>query len=656
MFCVPGWICALGSIMLVLVPVPLAGQLPEDIGDSVARDTDSRIVAVTLYRDRAMVTREFPVPDEAGNQSIVLGELPAALIPESVFAEGAEGVVIRAVRVTPRPRMESNREDIRALDQRVETLERQAGDIQLKIDGFSADLNTLEKMTTLSAGLGNYDVQRGVLNSTTLIEMADWSINRRRELTTEQRQQELELENINHQLELAREELALATDCGTDATYQATVFLEISGAAPGNGRLSYLVENCGWSPQYTVRGHMDRPEVEMDYSGLVRQLTGEDWTNVQLTLSTASPDANAARPQLIPLRVAVADLEDLDEYPAHRSGQSEPFGNALSEARPEMIAEMIESLEERQQDLATTTGPESGGLSAEQRDDALNGLAGYLQEIELRAGGSSLRGMAPDLNSDLSSQIYELANPVSLASRRESQLVRILKTRFEAEVRHVATPLLSSFAYREAQITNTRKLGLLEGPATVYLDERFIGHIQIPSTASGQKMTIGLGADQQVRTRRELVDKAEEIKGGNRQVTFSCRLVISNYKETPVHVRLIDRIPNTQQAQQLSVVVTSTGYPLSDDALYLRMERPTGILRWDIEVPADQHGSDAFDVPYDFSLEFDRNRVPTMQDALSELQAAYDAKFRAGGGFGGGGMGGGFFAIPHRRAAPGKRD
>ena len=63
--------------------------------------------------------------------------------------------------------------------------------------------------------------------------------------------------------------------------------------------------------------------------------------------------------------------------------------------------------------------------------------------------------------------------------------------------------------------------------------------MQIPTTASGQRLVIGFGADQQVRTRRELVDKFDELQGGNRQLKFVYRLVLSNFKDQPVTVRLI---------------------------------------------------------------------------------------------------------------------
>ena len=218
--------------------------------------------------------------------------------------------------------------------------------------------------------------------------------------------------------------------------------------------------------------------------------------------------------------------------------------------------------------------------------------------------------------------------------------MQILETELAGEIYHVATPLLSTYAYREAELTNTQPCGLLGGPATVYLDERFVGCTQIPSTASGQSLTIGCGADQQVRTRRELRDKQDQVQGGNRQLKFVYRLVLSNFKDEPVAVRLVDRMPVTRQNQQLSVRLDDPQLPISDDGLYQRVLRPVGLLRWDLTVPAGRHGSQAFDVQYSYTVEFDRNLTPvTQQDSGGTCHTEYqDMRLPAGGM---GGMGGG---------------
>ena len=73
----------------------------------------------------------------------------------------------------------------------------------------------------------------------------------------------------------------------------------------GKVRLNYLVNNCGWSPAYTMRSADDRKKVRVEYNALIHQLSGEDWSNVSLTLSTASPALSAAGPGLAPFHVTL---------------------------------------------------------------------------------------------------------------------------------------------------------------------------------------------------------------------------------------------------------------------------------------------------------------------------------------------------------------
>jgi hypothetical protein len=388
-------------------------------------------------------------------------------------------------------------------------------------------------------------------------------------------------------------------------------------------------------------------------------MSGEAWQNVQLVLSTASPAVNAAGPSLTPLRVAVAAPTPGGQAEIPSSAATDPFGAPaagetssllLSSDAAQAYAEVLPSLFQQQRDAEA--GGESGQThAAEDRDGELNRLSEKVQQIELQIDPSTWRALAPDAGDEVASQVYSLPQLVSLDTRRELQLVQVLETQLTGEMYHVATPLLSTYAYREARIKNSQAAGLLSGPTTIYLDDTFVGRTQLPSTASGQTLTIGFGADQQVRTRRELMSKQDEIKGGNRRLTFSYRLVLNNFKSEPIALRLLDRMPLTLAPGQLTVQLNTPQVPLSADELYQRMQRPTGILRWDLDVPAHRHSGQAFDLHYRYELEFDRNRMPTTQHLLADILAEFEGQAMPamggmGGGFGGGGIGGGGFFMP----------
>ena len=225
---------------------------------------------------------------------------------------------------------------------------------------------------------------------------------------------------------------------------------------------------------------------------------------------------------------------------------------------------------------------------------------------------------------------YRIAAPVSLASRSDQQMVRIFETTLPGKFHHVATPILTSYVYREAELTNDSDQDMLGGPITVYLDGSFVGRGEVPTVARGQMFVVGFGADPQLRAKRELADKNDRIQGGNRMLTFTYRLIVENYKTQPVQLSLFDRLPHTGRTAEVEIQLGDLEEPLSEDKLYQRVERPKGILRWDIEVPASAVGETARQVQYTYSAEFDRQfelsaataDVPEQQREFEQLQRA----------------------------------
>ena len=121
-----------------------------------------------------------------------------------------------------------------------------------------------------------------------------------------------------------------------------------------------------------------------------------------------------------------------------------------------------------------------------------------------------------------------------------------MKTDLDSEFYHVATPVLTSYVFREAELLNDSGQDLLAGPITVYLDGRYVGRTEIPTVARGEVFVVGFGADPQLRARRELAEKSEGTQGGNRELSITYRLVVENFKQDAMAVRIFDRLPHSE--------------------------------------------------------------------------------------------------------------
>lgn len=574
-----------------------------------------RVEAVTLYRGQALVTRTVPVEGAAGTVELVVTGLPDQVVPDSLFAEGPAGVEVRAVRFRQRAVGEEPREVVRKLDQEIELVQDKVAAAKKRQELLTQRLAYLAKLDEFTAATAKADLAKGVLNYEALEKTSQFSFKQRDDIVTESLKLDVEARELSKQLALLQRRRGELTAGASRTVSEALVFLEKRDAAKAAIRLSYVVNEAGWTPAYNFRSVRDGKAVNVEYNALVHQMSGEDWVGVSLTLSTASPALAAQGPGIAPFRVSLAAA----------AGQAAPQGKD--------VADKFQMAQKRLREFA---GRQQVVVGAKDNLDAnweMNRAANEGQWAELAAGRDLLEALRREpAAAEGPSVSYALATPVSLASRADQQMLRIQDMELAAQFYHVATPVLTAFVYREAQMTNNAAEVLLGGPVSVYLDGRFVGRGELPTVARGETFVMGFGADPQLRARRELLDKTESVQGGNREVSLKVRLAIENYKDTEVAVRLFDRIPHPERKSDIRVTLGEMGTDkLSDDKLYLRLEQPKGILRWDITVPAKASGEKARLLEYGYKIELDRNltfttpadaAMPAAQQEFEEMHKA----------------------------------
>lgn len=600
---------------------------PAAAGAAEAQNVASSVERVTLYRGQAMVARSVTFDGGRGPAEVVVTDLPANVVGDSLFAEGNDEVEIRAVRYRTRAVGEEPREEVRRLDEQM----LEVGD-KLALNQKTQEL--LQKRSTYLDNLENFvaptattELSKGVLNAEALEKLSEFSFTERQRIATETVAAMKEQRDLQGQLSLLERSKAEISTGAMKEVREAVIFIEQRAE---NGQqtitLSYLVNNCGWSPTYTVRAIEGGEEVNLEYNALIQQMSGEDWTDVDLTLSTASPALSAAVPGLAPFEVTLND-PSVEQAEAAQQPMF-PGDKAQMDAA---VAEQFNRAQLQQKMVVLEYGNAVKLADNLDLNWAINSAANDAQCAELLGSEDALRnalsmstpvGEGPSIN-------YQLEGKVNLASRADQQMVRILQTALQSEFYHVATPVLTSFVFREAEVKNDSEMDLLDGPITVYLDGRFVGRSEIETVARGQSFVVGFGADPQLRVRRELAEKDDKYQGGNRELSFDYRLVIENYKDKEVTVRLFDRLPYSDRDSDVRVTMTSPGLPLSTDPLYLRLERPKGILRWEVQVPSNASGEKAHMVQYAYTLEFDRTKylaspsgssVERQQREFEELQ------------------------------------
>lgn len=585
--CSWGWLDPVPCGAALVSPVLLCDD-PTEVPGVVSR--------VTLYRGQALVTRKLALDGPAGSREIVVSNLPATVLDTSLYAETQDGLEIRAVRFRQRAVGEEPRAEVRELDQRIAELTASQALIQKRLELTTQKLAYLDQLQGFVAPTAISELTRGVLNAETLRELTRFAFEERGQISEQQVAANRELQKSSEDLALLqrqREELAAVA---VRSVNEAVLFVEKLADGPQTVELNYLVSECGWSPAYNIRSNGSQDQVVIEYNALIQQLSGEDWKDVQLTLSTASPSVSASGPSLSAFhvtlgvgaeaaQVAAGSLDEASrlavQYRANRSAQgvaNAQLGNLFRFEEKTSLNWSINQMacSNQQFELSNPMEAVAMAMSEEGLDDS------------------------PSLN-------YPLSSPVSLASRTDQQMVRVHRGELASQFFHVATPLLSGWVFREAEVTNRSEIDFLAGPVTVYIENRFVGRAELPTVAQGETFVIGFGSDPQLRTRRELVNRKEAVQGGNRELQMTYRLSVDNYKDKPVRLRIMDRLPHTNRPGEIRIALTGDTPALSSDPAYQRRERPRNILRWDVEVPAEAQGEKSYSLEYSYTLDHDRN-------------------------------------------------
>jgi len=551
-------------------------------------ESRGRVESVTLYRGQALVARAVPVDAPAGAVQLTVPGLPDSIVGDSLFASSGDDLQIRAVHYRERATGEAPEAEVRELDEQIADAEKAIRANDAKMQLVQSQRAYLDKLEAFSAPSAQAELKHGVLDADTLDQLTEMIFARRTEAARGALQALEERITLDKRLDLLRRKRAELGGKYSKTLREAVIYLDKIADGKSELRLNYLVNNATWTPAYNLRSNSEMTAVEIEYGGLVYQATGEDWAGVSLKLSTAGAQMAADGPVLVPLRLT------LSVGPRQEASASSIIGK-----KSEM----------RSKDMMRRSAVGYRRQVAAQAE--LNWFADEAQAGEYNTRPEDIPILRDTVKETGLSVDYNIGGSVTIVSRPQNQIVQIAKLNVPAAFHYEAVPLLSEYAYRYAQIENTSNLSLLGGRANVYLNGEFVGKTDIPLLARGQKISVGFGTNPQLRVSRELVSKdTKQHMWSNQEVACRYRLVLENYGDKPVRLRVLDRVPVETDA--LKVVLGEMKEPLSDDQHYQRTLRPKGILRWDIDVPAGAALDKARSLEYSYALIFSKDlRIST---------------------------------------------
>lgn len=560
-------------------------------------ETVGTISNVIVYRGQALVTRVIELELPAGGSQIVVQKLPDAIVSESLYAQVRGGATVSSVRYRERAVEEDTREEVKQLDAEIEKVETMVRHAKAKRDLIFSHINALGKLIDFTVAAENKDLNHGVLQFEPLQKIIEFKETKHTEHNEEILKLGDEIHELQKQLGLLQRKRKELRAGRSRTEREAVLFVNNPQTGKVVIELSYLVNEASWLPQYNLRANPEQTIVFVEYDAVIHQASGEDWTGVALSLSTAQPTTAASAPALEAMEVRVAPTVT-QELEMKKGMQEEDIQSRAAGMKYRDLTGQFQQLQKSRSEMARK------GKAAQTE---LNVAAVSSQMMELTADKDAVRYIQTAAKeyarTEGVSVTYALAGPITMPSRSDQQLVNIASFKNKADFLMLATPLLTDYVYLQADIANDSDVIMLAGPVSMYRNDEFVGKGSIELVTIGEKFTAGFGVDSQIKILREFKDKKIETLWGNRVESYDYRLAINNYKNTKVKLRLLERIPYTED-EKLEIINFKTDTSLSTDPEYLRTDRQKGILRWDLNLEPNTTGPKATIVTYSYAMKY----------------------------------------------------
>jgi len=466
---------------------------------------EAPVTAVTVFRHAAQVTRTGAANLTPGLQPVVVSGLPPSADRASVrVAVRGEHVALLEVEVNRRYGADPVRAETSRLRSEVERWRDAVQALDDEDAACQARLNFADHLSDAAATALARAVGFGRAGQGELDQMSDHlagstasALESRRDIAVRKRVAQRELEAAEHRLAVAEKQ------AGTGEFTEVSASIEATAATRAEIELTYHVPNANWRPLYDLGLSGDR--LTVNYLAQVTQQTGEDWPAVPLTLSTTRQGSQRELPELAPW------------YITRQAPASHPPVRArlLAAGGPEEPSESFVGSGPRAAIL-----PQAAPLTAE-------------------------------VSESTSGQIYRVPRPLAVPSDGSPHKTTIAKIDLDAEVDHLAVPLVAPEAYLRAKVTNSSPLLLLPGPARIFLDGQFAGETGLETVATGEEFELQLGVDDQVRIDRKLTRRttSKAVLGGTRTIDIAYEMSVENHRRGPVRVSVKDHIPVSTDAE-----------------------------------------------------------------------------------------------------------
>lgn len=504
----------------------------------------SEISAVTVFPDRADVSRSSTLTVPAGKHTIVFNGLPANLLTDSLRVSGksAGGLTIGSVETKQIFSAELAVAEEKNIQDKIAALRDQRQFIEAQIKAADTGKAYLEGLTK-APSLPVERTERNSLSPASWKEAWQTIQNGMNQLGKEAIEKKIKLRSVDNEINALSNQLRkMAT--GKKSYKQVRVNVETNKNVKADLNLHYQITGASWKPLYEARLNSAENTIDIVQYGNISQKTGEDWTNVALTLSTARPSVTMQPPVLEPIWLNLKSNEYGNQYQLQRKSMP-------------MMAK-----------IATNFAPTDAMSFAEIDSTKLQAVEQDAKFVQTVSVGTEFSG------------VFVIKGTSNVPADGSEYRFNIGEHSNKAEIRAEIYPKIDTSAYLIATSVFNGQLPLLPGSIALFRDGAFIGNSELEMIRPNEKIHLAFGPDEKIRAVFSALG-GETSEGGviarETKKDVLSRTTVQNLHNQPLKIAVYEQLPVSRNSD-ITVKI------IKDKTTEKYVEEPNdkvGQIRWE---------------------------------------------------------------------------
>jgi uncharacterized protein (TIGR02231 family) len=489
-----------------------------------AQNVQSTIEEISLFPHSAQITREAQVNLKKGKQTLVFKSLANNIQPNSIRVQSSVGKILSVKHSNNYMEHPQNSAKHKIYKDSLELVQNEIKKVKFQQDALKMELDLIKSNQNIK---GNT-----TLKSTEIKEILTFYKNtlpqiQNKLISTENQLKTLQvLENqLNNQIK---------NISGLTKLYVGEIEVEIESdnIAKTELELLYVCYNAGWQPHYNIRAFDVNKDIELEYTAIIHQNTGENWKETKIILATGNPDINSTAPNLYPWV-----LNNQTEQ-KHMMRQAAAYDNVMLEEAVPMAAPMKLSKSEFKKE------------QTEQMDN-------------------------------LVFSAFTLAGKHTIDNGTNELILNVQNHQLNTAYQYFAIPKLSDKVFLRAYITNWQNLGLIPGKSSIYYQNTYISNSYLNPNTIEDSLSVSLGFDKNIVLERKKVkeERKNQTLSNKQNAEFHYQITVKNNKNSAINILIEDQYPIAYD-QQIKIENKQ-----NDKA---KVDVNEGKLSWETQIPAQK--------------------------------------------------------------------